>query len=69
MLAVTGNCGVIVTSQQHKNAPDEWQDIASLSIAREVGDHRNGGNHLGKLGHAYSSLGQFQQAIGTTSKP
>ena len=32
-------------------------------IAREIGDRRNEGNHLGNLGNAYSDLSQVEKAI------
>jgi tetratricopeptide (TPR) repeat protein len=36
VLAVIGNCGVIVTSRRHKDAPDEWQNIAPLPVDEAV---------------------------------
>jgi tetratricopeptide (TPR) repeat protein len=35
----------------------------ALVIAREIGDKRNEGNHLGNLGNAYAALGDARQAI------
>jgi tetratricopeptide (TPR) repeat protein len=36
----------------------------ALEIAREIGDQRNEGAHLGNLGNAYAALGDVRQAIG-----
>ncbi|MCD4777934.1 MAG: tetratricopeptide repeat-containing protein, partial [Desulfobacterales bacterium] len=35
----------------------------ALVIAKEIGDRRGEGNHLGNLGLAYSDLGQVEKAI------
>ena len=35
----------------------------ALVIAREIGDRRGEGNHLGNLGLTYSDLGQVEKAI------
>ena len=34
----------------------------ALTIAKEIGDRRGEGNHLGNLGSAYYSLGEVQKA-------
>eukprot|EP00315_Gephyrocapsa_oceanica_P055271 CAMPEP_0185502660 /NCGR_PEP_ID=MMETSP1366-20130426/29653_1 /TAXON_ID=38817 /ORGANISM="Gephyrocapsa oceanica, Strain RCC1303" /LENGTH=56 /DNA_ID=CAMNT_0028112347 /DNA_START=17 /DNA_END=183 /DNA_ORIENTATION=- len=34
-----------------------------LAISREIGDRRREASHLGNLGSAYHSLGQFEKAI------
>jgi len=38
---------------------------AAAAAAREIGDRRSEGNHLGNLGLAYRNLGEVRRAIGT----
>ena len=46
-----------------RSAELQSRKLQALVIAREIGDRRGEGNHLGNLGNAYLRLGEVRKAI------